>query len=338
MAEKVPYRLWLKFRVGKTLATEEVALTASVAGREVRIKSERQSQPLSKASWLLAECRGFETEEAAWTFGEELRRAVHLAGLCAKVGTDAADLGQDRTASWVNPEALRRIGALDPDARLGPDIHGILVLPDDGNTLFVRFGQANLTVRSNADDFVRALEEAFPKPEASGTEGPAIRRAVRVLYLAEMNNDPIAKIVLSISTVEGLAAGPSWTERQKELIANIADWLEREHGGEEATEQVIEAILRTRHTSIRQRVRNMLAANGLLPLWEEWEALYLKRSRLFHDSGGDTGEQRGDHLEEPELHTVAQEAMTLCGRIVLSLAKRGGIAIPSRASVHFGVE
>ena len=29
------YRLWLKLRVGKTLATEETSLTASVAGREV---------------------------------------------------------------------------------------------------------------------------------------------------------------------------------------------------------------------------------------------------------------------------------------------------------------
>ena len=336
--KKVPYRLWLKLRVGKALATEEVALTASLAGREVTIKSERQPQPLSEASWLLAECRGFETEEDAWTFGEELRRVVHLAGLCTRVGVDAGDPGQDRTVSWFNPEVLRRRGALDPDARIGADIHGILVLPDDGKTLFVRGGRAEATVRSNADDFVRTLEEAYPKSEVSGPKEPAIRRAVRVLNLAEMNNDPIAKVVLSISTVEGLAADPSWTKRQKEMITDAADWLERAHGGEGATGQVIEAILGIRRTSIRQRVRNMLAENDLSLLWEEWDALYSKRSGLFHGAGGDAGEQRGDRLEESELHTVAQEAMTLCGRIVLSLAKRNGIAIPSRAAVHFGVE
>ena len=287
---------------------------------------------------MLAECRGFETEEDAWTFGEQLRRAVHLAGLCARVGVDAADPGQDQIVSWVNPEVLRRSGALDPDARLGSDIHGIQILPDDGKTLFARLGPAEATVLSNADDFVRALEEAFPKPEASGAERPAIRRAVRVLNLAEMNKDPIARVVLSISTIEGLAAGPGWTKRQKELITDAADWLERQHGGEEATGQVIEAILRTQRTSIGQRVRNMLAKNDLSLLWDEWKALYSKRSRLFHDRDGDAGEQRGDHLQESELHAVAQESMTLCGRIVLSLAKRNGIAIPSRAAVHFGVE
>ena len=338
MEKKFPYCLWLKFRVGKALATEEVTLTASLAGREVTIKSERESQPLSEASWLLIECCGFETEDDARSFGEDLRRAVHLAGLCARVGVDAGDLGEDRTVSWINPEVLRRIGVLDPDGRVGPDIHGILVLPDDGKTRFVRGGRAEGTVRSNADDFVRALEEAFPEPEVSAAERPAIRRAVRVLNLAEMNTDPIAKVVLAISTIEGLATDPDWTELQKEMITDAADWLERAQGGEEGTGQVIEAIRRIRQSSIRQRIRTMLDANDLSLVWEDWDALYSKRSRLFHGHGGHDGEQRGDHLMESELHAVAQEAMTLCGRMVLSLAKRNGVAIPSRAGVHFGVE
>lgn len=336
--ERVPYRLWLKFRVGKALATEEVALTASLAGREVTIKSERESQRLSEASWLLVECRGFETEGDARSFGEDLRRAVHLAGLCARVGVDAGDRGEDRAVSWVNAEFLQRLGILDPDTRVGPDIHGILVLPDDGKTLFARGGRAEVRVRSNADDFVRALEEAFPEPDLSMGDRPEIRRAVRVLNLAQINTDPIAKVVLSISTVEGLAIDPDWTELQKEVIANAADWVERAHGGEESTGQVIEAIRRIRQSSIRQRIHRMLTENDLSHLWEDWDVLYSKRSRLFHGGGGDDGEQRGDHLAESELHTMAQEAMTLCGRIVLSLAKRNGIAIPSRASVHFGIE
>ncbi|MCY3881738.1 MAG: hypothetical protein OXG61_06435 [Chloroflexi bacterium] len=338
MDEKIPYRLWLKFRVGKALATAEVALTASLAGREVTIKSERQSQPLSEASWLLIECRGFTTEDEAKSFGQELRRAVHLAGLCARVGVDAGDPGEDRTVSWFNPELLRESGVLDPGARVGPDIHGLLVLPDDGKTLFFRIGQVEGTVRSSADNFVRALEEAFPEPEEAVTESPGLRRAVRVLNLAEMNTDPIAKVVLSISTIEGLAADPGWTKSQRAMITSAADWLEQAHGSEEATSQVIEAIRRTRHSSIRQRIRNLLAANELSLWWKEWEALYEKRNRLFHGRGGEGGEQRGGHLAESELHAMGQEAMRLCGRIVLSLAKRNGVAIPSQASVHFGIE
>ena len=230
MEKKIRYRLWLKLRVGKALATEETVLTASVAGREVTIVSERQSQPLSKASWLLIECRGFEAEDDARDFGEKLRRAVHLAGLCARVGVDAGDPGDDRTVSWVNPEFVRGSGCLDPETRIGPDIHGILVLPDDGKTLFLRMGRPTGTVRSNVGDFVQALQEAFPESDVSGGDCPSIRRAVRVLNLAEINTDPIAKVVLAVSTIEGLATDPSWTDVQKKLIKSAAAWLDRTHG------------------------------------------------------------------------------------------------------------
>ena len=158
----------------------------------------------------------------------------------------------------------------------------------------------------------------------SGGDCPSIRRAVRVLNLAQMSADPIAKVVLAISTIEGLATDPPWTDVQKRLIESAAAWLERTHGDGEETGQVVEAIQRTRHSSIRQRIRKMLASNGLSVLWQDWEALYSKRSRLFHGGRRDGSEHRGDHLEESELHALGQEALTLCGRIVLSMAKRGG--------------
>ncbi len=338
MEKKVPHRLRLKLRVGKPLATEEVVLTVSLAGREVTIKSEEESQPLSKASWLLMECRGFETEDDARTFGEELRRAAYLAGLCTRVGVDASDTGEDCTVSWVNPDILWSSGISDRDVRVGPDIHGISVLPDDGKTIVSSSDQLELSVRSNADDFVGALEEAFPRPELTAAERPAMRRAVRVLNLAEINTDPIAKVVLSISTIEGLATDPDWTEMQKGMITSAANWLERKHGAEEEAQQVIEAIQKIRQISIRQRIRNMLDNNDLSHLWEDWDALYSKRSRLYHGRGGNDGEQRGDHLAESELHNLAQGATTLCGRIVLSLAKQNGVAIPSQADKRFGVK
>ncbi len=229
MESSTGYRLWLKLRVGKTLGTEEAALTASVAGRKVVIESE--SQPLKEASWLLIGCRGFEAEDDARDFGEKLRRAAHMAGLCARVGVDA---GEDRTVSWFNPEVLRESGALDPDTRLGPDIHGLLVLPDDGKTVFLRIGQPTVSVRSNAGDFVRALQDALPESDEPAGDSPSIRRAVRVLNMAEVNTDPIVKIVIAVSTVEGLATDPPWTDAQKGLIESAAAWLERTHGdGEE---------------------------------------------------------------------------------------------------------
>ena len=338
MEEKITYRLWLKLRVGKALATEETALTASVAGRTVTIESTSQSEPLSKASWLVMGCRGFETADDARKFGEKLRRAAHLAGLCARVGVDAGDPGEDRTVSWVNPAILRRSGGLNPDTRIGPDLHGILILPDDGKTVFIRLGQARGTVSSNAGDFVRTLEEALPEIDVFGGDSPSIRRAIRVLNLAEINTDPIAKVVLAISTVEGLATDPPWTDEQQKFIENSVAWLERTHADGEETRQVAEAIRRIRRNSIRQRLRKMLVSNDLSVVWRDWDNLYKKRSRLFHGGKRDGSEHRGDYLVESEVHALGQEAMKMCTKIVLSMAKRRGIAVPGCAKVHFGVE
>ena len=366
MAEKIKYLLRLKLRVttGKPLATEESTLTVSIADTTVTIKSDINScalghnaclhgyttryyrlsrlllahpEPLSKASWLVFQSRGFETEDDAREFGERLRRAVHLVGLCAKVGVDAGDPGEDRTLSWVNPEILRN-GGLDANTRIGPDVHGIVVVPDDEKNLFVRMGPASVEVRSNADDFVHALVEALPERDVSGSDFPSIRRAIRLLNLAEINSDPIAKMVLAISTVENLAIDPPWTDFQQKLIECSAAWLKRTHGNGEETSQVIEAILQIRKESIRKRIRKLLSVNELSDMWQDWDKLYSKRSRLFHGRTKNGSEHLGNHLEETEVHVLGQEAIKLCARIVLTMAKREGISVPDRAKVHFCVE
>ena len=283
-------------------------------------------------------CRGFEAENHAREFGEELRRAAHLAGLCARVGVDAGDPGENPTVSWFNPEILCGIEGLDPNTRIGPDVHGIVVLPDDGKTLFVRGGHASGQVRIYAAEFVRALEEALPESDTPGSDFPSIRRAIRVLNLAEMNEDPIAKVVLPISVIEGLATEPPWTDCQKKLIERAAGWLQQNFGNGEETKQVINAILQVRRESIRQRIRKMLVANELSDMWSDWETLYNSRSRLFHGRTESGKEYRGDYLKESELHSLGQESINLCTRIVLSMAKREGISVPDGAKVHFGVE
>ena len=335
VAEKTKYRLWLKLRVGKPLATEESALTARIAGRTVTIESESRGQPLSKTSWLVMNCRGFDTEDQAREFGEELRRATHVAGLCARLGVDAGDPGEDRTISWLNPEFFR---GENPDLRLGPDVHGIVILPDDEKTVFGRAGRASVQVRSNAGYFVRALEEALPAESNTRSASPSIRRAIRVLNLAEIDANPIAKLVLAVSTIEGLATEPPWTNGQQKLIADAVGWLKSAPGSREETEQVIEALQRVRKESIRQRIRKLLASNELSSMWRNWDKLYEKRSGLFHGPSQTDSEHRGSHLEESALHGLGQEAIKLCARIVLSMAKREGIAVPGRANVHFGVD
>ena len=334
MVEKTKYRLWLKLRIGKSLDTEDDALTVSIAGRTVTIESENRGEPLSKTSWLVMSCRGFETEAQAREFGEELRRVTHLAGLCNRLGVDAGDPGEDRTMSWLNPEIVRNV---NPDIRLAPDVHGIVILPDDGNNVFARW-RVNAQVRANTGHFARSLEECLPGNDPLRSGSPSIRRAIRVLNLAEINEDPIAKLVLAVSTIEGLAKDPPWSDEQRQLIENAGAWLERAHGDREEAQQVVEAVRQVWKESIRQRIRKLLKANDLSSVWKDWDRLYERRSGFFHGRSEAGSEHLGSHLEQSSLHALGQEAITLCARIVLSMAQREGVAVPGRAKVHFGVD
>ena len=160
-----------------------------------------------------------------------------------------------------------------------------------------------------------------------------------MLSLAEINEDPIGKLVLAVSTIEGLATGhPSWTDGQRKLIECAAASLEPAHGDEEEAVQVREAIRRVRNESIRQRIRKLLEANDLSNVWRDWDSLYGRRSDLFHGRSAAGSEHRGSHLEESALLALGEEAIKLCARIVLSLAQREGIAVPGHAKVHFGVD
>ena len=327
MVEKTKYRLWLKLRIGKSLDTEDDALTVSIAGRKVTIESENRGKPLSKTSWLVMSCRGFETEAQAREFGEELRRATHLAGLCNRLGVDAGDPGEDRTMFWLNPEIVRNV---NPDIRLAPDVHGIVILPDDGNNVFARWPMT-AQVLANTGHCARSLEECLPGNDPLQSGSPSIRRAIRMLSLAEINEDPIAKLVLAVSTIEGLAKDP-------QLIENAAAWLERAHSDREEAQQVVEAVRQVRKGSIRQRIRKLLKANDLWSVRKDWDRLYERRSDFFHGRSEAGSEHLGNHLEQSSLHALGQEAIKLCARIVLSMAQREGVAVPGRAKVHFGVD
>ena len=301
------------------------------------IESDGPPQPLSEASWLVLSCWGFETQDQAREFGEELRGAAYLAGLCARVGVDAGEPGEDPEKSWINPEILKFGGPALAGSQIVPDVHGIVIMRYSEGSVFVRRQfRVGFQVNANSADFVRALEQALTHGCQTSSGSPSIRRAIRTLSLAEMSEDPLAMVVLAVSAVEGLAPAPKWTPTQQELIQAAADWLESAGDGAKDTREVVDAIRReTSRKSGRQCVRSLLAENGLSSVWDEWEGLYEKRSRLFHGDRGDH-EHRGSYLTEQELHKLGQEATKLCALIVLTMAKREGIPVPDCANVHFG--
>lgn len=209
--EAIRFRLRLQVRIGRILGTDEVCLTTRLAGREVTIRSREEGQPISKAKWIVLGARGFATEPEARAFGERLRANVQLAAICSCLGADA---GLDKVLGWINEDVFRSMGLLEPHQRSGPHVHGLSILPDDDNTVTF-YSEAQGTTTSNPDLFLDAMRELAEQP--SITES-TITLSVRLLNLARINPEPLARIVLTFSSVETLAQDESWSDKQRVLI------------------------------------------------------------------------------------------------------------------------
>ena len=299
------FRLYLQVRIGKALLTDKKFLTTCLDGREVKI-SATWGPSISEAEWLVFEARGFPTESEARAFGERLRANVQLAALCSSPGVDT---GLDEVLSSFNEEYERSEGCLKPHRRYGQDVHGLLILPDDDNTVFIR-GRANATAVSDPELFLEAMRELADQPSITET---ALALAVRLLNLARISFEPLARIVLAVSAVESVAEDEEWSPEQRGLINKLAASI--------PNQEVKKAVERMHRISVRQGIKRVLESNRLDHLWKEWDALYERRSRLFHGGGEFTKQEIGE---------LASNATKLCDEIIFGIIKQKGIKLPSR--------
>ena len=318
--ETIGFRLRLQVQLGK-LSTDEVCLTTYLAGREVTIRSRKDSQPISKAKWIVLEARGFATELEARTFGERLRANVQLAALCSRLG---ADTGTDeaKVLSQINEELWRSEGWLAPNQRYGPDVHGLSVLPDNKNTVFIHM-EAKVTVASDPAQFLNAMHALAEQQSITESK---VTIAVRLLSLAHINQS-FGSIVLAFSAVEMVAQDEDWSDKQRDLIKELAAEITDHAGGDRERLEIAEALHRMHRIGVRQGVKRVLYRNGLSHLQKEWDELYNLRSGLFHGS---------KQLTEQEVDSLADDAKKLCSRIILAIIKRNGVKLPSVANKKFG--
>ena len=185
-----------------------------VMNKDVTITSQNKEEPLNKATWIVLGARGFSTEEAAQHFGTRLRSILELAAFSSRLGVD---VGEDKPTDWIREDFARRIG-LKANERIAPNVHGLLILPDDDNTRFP-LGNFQATVTADPEHLASALREL-------GKSGDicfgAAANAVRLLNLALMTSEPLAQMVLSFSAVEELGQNTQWNEAQKALIKELA--------------------------------------------------------------------------------------------------------------------
>ena len=93
--------------------------------------------------------------------------------------------------------------------------------------------------------------------------------------------------------------------------------------------EVAESIEHMYRSSLRQGVKHLLSENGLYELlWNDWNKLYTRRSKLFHHGN--------DPFSQQELNSLAQDSIKLCGRIILAIIRQQGIELPSITQTNFG--
>ena len=318
--DTIGFRLRLQIRLGK-LGTDEVCLTSHLDGREVTIRSRKDGQPISKAKWIVLEARGFATKTEARDFGKRLQANVQLAALCSRLGADTGPDGA-KVLSQINEDLWRSEGWLAPNQRYGPDVHGLSVLPDDDNTIFM-YIEAELTVASDPAQFLDALHALA---EQSSITESKVTIAVRLLSLAHINQS-FGSIVLALSAVEMVAQDEDWSDKQRDLIKELAAEITDHAGGDRERLEIAEALQRMHRIGVRQGVKRVLYRNGLRHLQKEWDELYSLRSSLFHGS---------KQLTEQEVNSLAEGAKKLCSRIILTIIKRNGVKLPSVANKNFG--
>ena len=296
----------LQVKIGRDLLTKDrTVLTTSLDRRNVTIKS-RDGGKLSETRWIVLEAHGFATKGEARIFGEKLRTNVQLAGLCSNLGTDT---GQDTVLTEFAEKHLA-------GWRWEPSVHGLSVIADDGKARFA-YMEARATGILPPEHLLSAMEEFA---QQSLLEDPILLLSVRLLNLAFVNPEWLARVVLAIAAVEALAKDEEWNEEQSRILHKLA--------AETQDPEVKEAIqrLHMHKIGVRQGIKRVLREHKLEHLQGEWDSLYNLRSALFHGGKQLSKEEQGE----------LQGAISFCARIVLRVLKQKGFTLPHIANMHFG--
>jgi hypothetical protein len=223
----------------------------------------------------------------------------------------------------VREEFARAAGLIKPEERIAPNVHGLMVLPDDDLTRFPVV-QAEGNVLAPPSDLIAAMEEL------GGFDDPDLGRAqagVRLLNQALMTSEPLAQMVLAFSAIEELGQNETWDDAQLALIQQLAAMARQSDLSEGQRTEVARAIeTGLFKLGLRQGVLRLMERYGVGYLQKEWDRLYSIRSGMFHGTA---------RLASVELHQPAQDTITLCGKIVFAIVSESGGHLPKAIKKHF---
>lgn len=312
------FRARVRIRVAKSFTTDRTNLELVVGGRSVRMVGGLRAQKLSEAKWLVLSAGPFDTELMAWAFGNELRDRLEIASFACRVGMDG---GNDEATSWIDEDWARSSKLIKPEERILPNTHGVAVIPDDD---LIRFPviDASGTVTTDPEMFLRAVDETSgPLKDASLS-----MTAVRLINQAFMAAEPLAQLVLAFSAIEELGQGERWSAEQQDILVELAEMVEEGGKDSQARGEIGTAIRSLHRLSLRQGVLRVLARLDVGHLKADWDRLYGIRSGIFHGTA---------RLSQADIHSYANDVLTLCGKIVAAQLRSEGIEPPQITDVSY---
>jgi hypothetical protein len=293
------FRMRLRFRVVKSFYSKKLEESIVVDGRMLILKSCTKDEPLDQAKWVIAGANSFRSEPEARKFGKLLKRAIQFAALESRNGVDC---GQDMpTSGWgasVKAAYFEQSGM-----NIRDDIHGIDVFRNDGTYGYMTFS-ATGQVFVSVDPFLKNLAQFYPW---MGKVNQKVERLLIMMNGVLMNREPVAQIVLALSTIEGLGQDQELSDGQKQLLVHLASIAAASTSvaPDEAAE-IEDAVLKIHKLSLRQGVLRLLRHAGL-DLKSEWDGIYKERSTLVHGLAPQPGVDYGD---------LAHRTISLCVRIL----------------------
>jgi hypothetical protein len=295
-------------------------MNISFMGKNISLTSEAKDEPLNQAKWFVFRATGFGSEEEASQFGRRLRSVLEIVSLSLRLGVDA---GEDLPTGHMTEEFARAMGVIKAHERTAPNVHGLMILPDDDLTKFPRLNMTGYVTMSPTD-LVAAIEELGD----SGDLGLELaEKGVRMLNLALMTSEPLAQMVLAFSAIEELGQNENWSESQLVLIKELAAAARRANISDDERAEVANAIKNGLFkVSLRQGVLRLLTRFEVSHLRKEWDRLYGIRSGIFHGTA---------RIGNAELNSAAADTIKLCGAIVFAIISKSGGHLPSTVKTHF---
>jgi hypothetical protein len=314
------YRVCLRFRLLKKLGIDAPEHQFRVGQHEAVLSAAGPDVSIRDSEWLVINVRGLPSEQDARSFGQGLRTAVELASVSTRLGVDVGrDLATSGLGQHVKERILRETGAIVRD-----NIHGLDVFEDDPRVVYFAMS-GTATVHANAEPFLPLAAELCGQTHALSERS---RDVLLLLNYALMRPEPVAQIVFAFSAVETLGQDLTWTDGQRDLLAQLAQLADQSNLATPTERQeVADAVRKSLHRlTLRQGVMRLLASIGLQHLKGPWDALYGERSTLVHGLAPRPGADYSD---------LAHRAVTLCGHILLKAIAKEVPAADRHAEIYF---